>query len=57
VFIPRFQQVCEVRKINKEKQRLVVIINGVATDVSFADISWVLPPPGFQVWWDCDEGL
>ncbi|MDE0960467.1 MAG: hypothetical protein OSB09_06780, partial [Planctomycetota bacterium] len=57
VFIPRFQQVCEVRKINKEKQRLVVVINGVVTDVAFEDISWVLPPPGFQMWWKCDEGV
>jgi DNA mismatch repair protein MutS2 len=56
VFIPRFQKVCEVRKINKEKQRLVVLINGVATDISFAEISWVLPPPGFEIWWKCDEG-
>ncbi|MEC9476030.1 MAG: hypothetical protein VX764_03215 [Planctomycetota bacterium] len=56
VFVPRLQQVCEVKKINKEKQRLVVDLNGVATEVDFSDISWVLPPPGFQSWWACDEG-
>ena len=56
VFIPRFQQVCEVRKINKEKLRLVVEINGVATDIAFSEISWVLPPPGFHLWWQCSEG-
>lgn len=56
VFVPRLQQVCEVRKINKEKQRLVVDLNGVSTEVTFSDISWVLPPPGFQAWWSCEEG-
>ena len=55
VFVPRLQQVCEVKKINKEKQKLGVLLNGIATEVQFSEISWVLPPPGFQVWWDCDE--
>ncbi|OUU23908.1 MAG: hypothetical protein CBC13_04480 [Planctomycetia bacterium TMED53] len=55
VFVPRLQKVCEVKKINKEKQRLVVSLNGISTDVHFHEISWVLPPPGFDLWWYCDE--
>lgn len=55
VFVPRLQQVCVVKKINKEKKRLVVDLNGVSTEVEFSAISWVLPPPGFQTWWSCDE--
>ena len=55
VFVPRLQKVCEVKKINKEKQKLVVVLNGVATEVRFQEISWVLPPPGFDLWWYCDE--
>jgi len=55
VFVPRLQKVCEVKKINKEKKKLVVSLNGIATEVQFHEISWVLPPPGFDLWWYCDE--
>ena len=55
VFVPRLQKVCEIKKINKEKQKLVVVLNGVDTEVQFQEISWVLPPPGFDLWWYCDE--
>ena len=55
VFVPRLQKVCEIKKINKEKQKLVVVLNGIDTEVQFHEISWVLPPPGFDLWWYCDE--
>ena len=55
VFVPRLQKVCEIKKINKEKQKLIVVLNGVDTEVQFQEISWVLPPPGFDLWWYCDE--
>ncbi|MGB1662351.1 MAG: endonuclease MutS2 [Planctomycetota bacterium] len=55
VFVPRLQKVCEIKKINKEKQKLVVVLNGIDTEVQFQEISWVLPPPGFDLWWYCDE--
>ena len=57
VFVPRFQEVCEVTRINKGKQRLTVDLHGVATEINFLDISSVLPPPGHEVRWKCDEGL
>ena len=55
VFVPRLQKVCEIKKINKEKQKLIVVLNGIDTEVQFQEISWVLPPPGFDLWWYCDE--
>ena len=55
VFVPKLQKVCEIKKINKEKRKLVVVLNGIDTEVQFHEISWVLPPPGFDLWWYCDE--
>lgn len=51
VFVPRLRAVSEVRKINKGKELLTVSINGVNTEVSFHDISYVLPPPGYESAW------
>ncbi len=51
VFVPRLMGVFEVRKINKSKELLVVDARGVPTEVTFADISWILPPPGFEKAW------
>ncbi|MEE8141905.1 MAG: hypothetical protein V3T77_02280 [Planctomycetota bacterium] len=51
VFVPRFQAVCEVRKINKTKELMTVSLNGVPTEISFLDISWIMPPPGFELEW------
>jgi len=51
VFVPRLQGVFEVRKINKTKEILVVDYRGVPTEVGFLDISWVMPPPGYELEW------
>lgn len=51
VFVPRLRAVAEVRKISKAKETLTVVVNGLATEVSFLDISWVLPPAGFELSW------
>ena len=51
VFVPRFQQVCEVKTINKTKEILTVSLSGISTEVPFLDISWILPPPGYEAEW------
>jgi len=51
IFVPRLQGVFEVRKINKAKELLVVDCRGVPTEVGFLDISWVMPPPGYELEW------
>lgn len=56
VFVPRLAQVCEVRKINKGKQLLTVAHGSLPIEVSFDDISWILPPPGYDhAWYDPDR--
>lgn len=57
VYVPRFQEVCVVTRINKGKQRMTVDLHGVATEIDFLDISSVLPPPGYELRWRCDEGI
>ncbi len=51
VFLPRFKSVCEVLKINKSKELLTVSVNGVPAEVSFLEISSILPPPGYRLEW------
>ncbi|MFQ5655654.1 MAG: hypothetical protein ACE5GW_13110, partial [Planctomycetota bacterium] len=51
IFVPRLRSVCEIRKINKAKELLTVHLNGIPTEIAFNEISWVLPPPGFEAEW------
>ncbi len=51
VFVPRYKQICEVQKLSVAKRMLTVTMNGMAVEVPFAEISWVLPPPGYQLEW------
>lgn len=41
VFVPRFRQVCRVRKVNKGERRVTVMLNGIPTAISFDDVTWV----------------
>lgn len=51
VFVPRLAQVCAVKKINKGRRLLTVAHGPLSVEVSFDDISWTLPPPGYDLEW------
>ncbi len=51
VFVPKLQSLCVVKTINKTKEELKVTYSGVETAISFGDISWITPPPGFEGEW------
>ncbi|MEM7167404.1 MAG: endonuclease MutS2, partial [Planctomycetota bacterium] len=51
VFVPKLGTVSEVKKINKGKQLITVEVNGIPMEVPFGEISWILPPPGYQREW------
>ena len=44
VHVPQLDGIFEVRKINKAKERITVDARGVATEITFQQISWTLPP-------------
>ncbi len=41
VWIPRFGELCRIRKIHRADERLTVILGGLTADVSFDDVSLV----------------
>lgn len=41
VYVPKFRSRGKVRKINKGERLLTVLINGIPTELSFDDVSWV----------------
>jgi len=51
VYIPRFEQVGTVVKLNRAEERLLVRLGGVSMEIAFDDVSWVTPPP-----LDSDQG-
>ncbi|MFN0057481.1 MAG: endonuclease MutS2 [Planctomycetota bacterium] len=54
VYIPRLRAICEVKKINKTKELISVDLGGIPTEVHFQEISWVLPPPGYEIEWSSE---
>ncbi len=46
VFIPKFKEKCKVRKINKGERIVTVTLNGIPTQVSFDDVTWISEPGG-----------
>ena len=44
VWVPRFQQLCRVRKMNRAEERLTVQLGALAVEISFDDVSFVSPP-------------
>lgn len=51
VFVPKLGAVSEVKKINKGKELITVEWNGIPMQVPFGEISWIIPPPGYQREW------
>jgi DNA mismatch repair protein MutS2 len=43
VWVPRFQQMCRVRKINRGEERLSVQLGALTVEISFDDVSFVGP--------------
>lgn len=41
VYLPKFQERCAVRKINKGERKITVLLRGIPTEVSFDDVSWL----------------
>jgi DNA mismatch repair protein MutS2 len=41
VYVPKFRERCRVKKINKGERCLVVLVNGIPTEIGFDDVSWV----------------
>ena len=52
VYVPKFRQKAKVRKIDKANRVLTVLLNGIPTEISFDDISWIdgplSAPPGCE---------
>jgi DNA mismatch repair protein MutS2 len=44
VWVPRFQQLCRVKKLNRAEERLTVQMGGLVVEISFDDVSFVSPP-------------
>ena len=44
VWVPRFQQHCRVRKINRSDERLTVQLGALTVEIPFDDVSFVSPP-------------
>jgi DNA mismatch repair protein MutS2 len=44
VWVPRFQQLCRVKKLNRAEERLTVQLGALAVEISFDDVSFVTPP-------------
>jgi hypothetical protein len=45
VWIPKFRSEAKVRKVDKAGRTLTVLLNGIPTEVSFDDVSWLEKPP------------
>jgi DNA mismatch repair protein MutS2 len=43
VWVPRFQQHCRVRKLNRAEERLTVQLGALSVEISFDDVSFVSP--------------
>ncbi|HYC78870.1 MAG TPA: endonuclease MutS2, partial [Planctomycetota bacterium] len=46
VFVPRFGQICRVRKMNRAEERLTVAVGAMTFEIGFDDVSFVTPPVG-----------
>jgi len=46
VYIPKFRSRAKVRKVDKGGRVLTVLLNGILTEISFDDISWLDAPGG-----------
>lgn len=44
VYVPKFRDAAKVRKIDKGNRKLTVLWNGIPTEISFDDVSWVDKP-------------
>jgi hypothetical protein len=45
VYVVPFGEKCRVRSVNKNKQRLDVVLGHAVVEVSFDDVSWIDAPP------------
>ncbi len=45
VYIPKFRDRAKVKKIDKGGRRLTVLLNGISTEISFDDVTWISPSP------------
>jgi len=46
VYVPKFRDTAKVRKIDKGNRKLTVLWNGIPTEISFDDVSWIDKPSG-----------
>jgi hypothetical protein len=44
VYVPRFQQLCRVKKLNRAEEKLTVQLGALPVEISFDDVSFVTPP-------------
>lgn len=44
VFVPRYEQVCRIEKLNRAEERLTVKVGALKMEIAFDDVSWVTPP-------------
>jgi DNA mismatch repair protein MutS2 len=44
VYVPRFERVCRVEKLNRKDERLTVKVGDVSMEIAFDDVSWLRPP-------------
>jgi DNA mismatch repair protein MutS2 len=44
VWVPKFQQLCRVKKLNRAEERLTVQLGALTVELSFDDVSFVTPP-------------
>ena len=41
VYVPKFRERCRVKKVNKGERSLTVLLNGIAMEIGFDDVSWL----------------
>ncbi|HVR75439.1 MAG TPA: hypothetical protein VMT52_13980 [Planctomycetota bacterium] len=46
VYVPKFREKAKVKKIDKGGRTVTVLLNGIATEIGFDDVSWLEAPPG-----------
>jgi len=46
VYVPKFRERAKVKKIDKGGRSLTVLLNGIRTEISFDDVSWLEAPAG-----------
>lgn len=46
VYVPKFRERAKVKKIDKGGRSLIVLLNGIRTEISFDDVSWLEAPAG-----------